>query len=205
MEKEQLLESETYPLADEPHFDEEWTVLTARPVVPLEKVAAKSARRRLKLAAAFVVAIMLGALAALAAVYLQGTANIADESTPSTGESQISQSEEPGNAPNATTQNETVKYPGKSEAEAVVVPKTPVRVSETTKNSSVNRHQAEPATEPAKIDTTLSTSDAEPRLVDQWQERRPRRTRVKRLRRERNARQERDLLRIREIFEGPRP
>ena len=52
-------------LLEEPHFDEEATVLSARPVVPLEVVEAKSrSARRLLIGSAIAVALLIGAVAA---------------------------------------------------------------------------------------------------------------------------------------------
>ena len=56
----------------QPHFDDELTVLSARPVVPLKKINARVRhRRRWLLSGAFVLAMMLGAGSALLASYLR--------------------------------------------------------------------------------------------------------------------------------------
>src|ERR1044072_3506969 len=56
----------------EPHFDDERTVLTARRVVPLEKIEKKARhRRQWFLGVAFALAMMLGAGSALVASYLK--------------------------------------------------------------------------------------------------------------------------------------
>src|SRR5215218_3692075 len=56
----------------EPNFDDERTLLAARPVVPLEKINAKVRhRRQWFLGGAFVIAMMLGAASALLASYLK--------------------------------------------------------------------------------------------------------------------------------------
>src|SRR5215217_3601832 len=56
----------------EPHFKDEQTILTARPVVPLEKIEAKARhRRQWFLGGAFALAMMLGAASALVASYLK--------------------------------------------------------------------------------------------------------------------------------------
>src|SRR5215217_2128194 len=55
----------------QPHFDDEMTVLTARPVVPLEKIAKVNHRRHWLLVGAFVLAMLLGAGSALLASYLR--------------------------------------------------------------------------------------------------------------------------------------
>src|SRR6185503_6600822 len=55
-----------------PHFDDDWTLLSARPVVPLEKIEAKERHRRnWVLGGAFAIAMMLGAASALLASYLK--------------------------------------------------------------------------------------------------------------------------------------
>src|SRR6185503_18755165 len=54
-----------------PHFDDDWTLLSARPVVPLEKIEAKERHRRnWVLGGAFAIAMMLGAASALLAMML---------------------------------------------------------------------------------------------------------------------------------------
>src|SRR5215203_4388563 len=70
----------------EPNFDDEKTLLAARPVVPLEKINAKVRRRRqFFLGSAFAIAMMLGAASALLASYLklrnvpQATAELSQE------------------------------------------------------------------------------------------------------------------------------
>src|SRR6185503_4609088 len=55
-----------------PHFDDDWTLLSARPVVPLQKIEAKERHRRnWVLGGAFAIAMMLGAASALLASYLK--------------------------------------------------------------------------------------------------------------------------------------
>ena len=55
-----------------PHFDDERTLLSARPVVPLEKIEKKARhRRQWFLGGAFALAMMLGAASALVASYLK--------------------------------------------------------------------------------------------------------------------------------------
>src|SRR5688500_7468307 len=62
----------TFATAAQPHFDDERALLTARPVVPLEKIEAKVRHRRnWILTGAFALAMMLGAASALLASYLK--------------------------------------------------------------------------------------------------------------------------------------
>ncbi|HEX6732194.1 MAG TPA: hypothetical protein VF074_19405, partial [Pyrinomonadaceae bacterium] len=68
MERDQNFEGE--PLANfdlaEPHFNDERTIQTARPVVPLNPFLRFLTKRRLAFASAFMLAALLGAGSALA-------------------------------------------------------------------------------------------------------------------------------------------
>ena len=55
-------------MTEQPHFDDELTVLTAQQVVPLAKVRT---RRRLVLGGAFAVALLLGAASAVISAYFK--------------------------------------------------------------------------------------------------------------------------------------
>src|SRR5215217_6949045 len=58
------------PSMPSPHFDDERTVLSARPVVPLEKIETKVRhRRQWLLGGAFAIAMLLGAASALLGAY----------------------------------------------------------------------------------------------------------------------------------------
>jgi hypothetical protein len=58
--------------SNQPNFDDERTVATARPVVPLEKINAKTRhRKQWFLGGAFAIAMMLGAASALLASYFK--------------------------------------------------------------------------------------------------------------------------------------
>ena len=59
-------------MTQQPHFDDERTVLSARPVVPLEAIEAKvKHRRRWFLGGAFAIAMFLGAASAMLSAYLK--------------------------------------------------------------------------------------------------------------------------------------
>jgi hypothetical protein len=193
MEKEELLESDSALIVDEPHFEEEWTILTARPVVPLDEVESKNGvHHAVKLVLAFVGASLLGVFVALASVRFRGVM-------------------EPPSAAAIRAQNDTPKIESANTApteERAVVPeptetrgaKTPVSATERSKrpsgpDSSLAEDRAAAA----------DSSTAQPRLVDEWQERRPRRTMIRRQRRDNDDLHHRDLMRIQEIFEGRRP
>ena len=191
MEKEKFLEPqpETTSVIDEPHFEEAWTVLAARPVVPLKPLEApQGVRGTLKLIAAFLGAGLLGVVVGLASIRFRqlpstSTANevsVPNDSTPNAEDQ-----------PSATEQ--TAIEP---EVEAAPV-KTPSRVTETAK-----RRQNVAVQVP---DSESDSSSNQPQLADEWQERRPRRTTIRRQRREIDDLHHRDLLRIQEIFEGRRP
>ena len=85
MEREQVLENNwrSNLTTAEPHFDDERTIRSAQPVVPLNDVAKEQSRRKWMLAGAFVIASLLGSTAALALVRLRqpGTTAVATEST----------------------------------------------------------------------------------------------------------------------------
>ena len=70
MERDQNFEGE--PLANfdlaEPHFNDERTIQTARPVVPLNPFLRFLTKRRLAFASAFMLAALLGAGSALAII-----------------------------------------------------------------------------------------------------------------------------------------
>lgn len=59
-------------MVEQPHFDDERTVLSARPVVPLEAIDAKvKHRRRWFLGGAFAIAMFLGAASAVISAYFK--------------------------------------------------------------------------------------------------------------------------------------
>ena len=184
----------------EPHFDDERTLLSARPVVPLEKIEKKARhRRQWFLGGAFALAMMLGAASALVASYLKLR-----------------------NAPQmATVEPEVVTAPV-AVVEATPAEETPVVEQENVEASEetapepskrepvVARHRTvaprpdpvdEPdARQPSEAESLQQIRDAV--LYDQWQERRARRVRRERRRAERYN--HRDLSNLDEIFEGRR-
>ena len=192
MEKEKFLESqpETASDIDEPHFEEAWTVLAARPVVPLKQVeTSRGVRGTLKLIAGFLGAGLLGVVVGLASIrfrQLPATSTANEVSVPN--ESTQNAEDQP------STTAQTAIEP---EVEAAPV-KTPSRLTETSKRRQNAAVQVGP-------DSDSDSSSAQPQLADEWQERRPRRTTIRRQRREIDDLHHRDLLRIQEIFEGRRP
>ena len=212
METQRQPIEESYRTGAEPHFDEEWTLISARQVVPLEKLKDTSKRRgKLKLIGAFVGAIVLGAAVALLSIRLESKpmmngvdAELATEETQPVVE-QPQQSDKPLDETSAVSLNP-------DETEPVVNPKPRETVTEKPKNSPERRkvNDARPAPEVAQSDPIGASSEsqdteARAQLVDEWQERRARRVRP-RERSDRMGRHRRGLTRIDEIFEGrPRP
>ena len=211
--KEHSFDREFGPPAP-PHFDDDWTMLSARPVVPLEKIEAKERHRRnWILGGAFVIAMMLGAASALVASYLKlrnvpnSVSEISEVETPTTPlavtetmASQLPLAENGGPVPTeAPTEIPTI-----DEFINPVTPKKPKRKPAIRNNSDFTRprvvregHEADEQGELNRIREAV--------LFDSWQERRARRA----LRRERRSRVDhhdrtRDLSNLDEIFEGPR-
>ena len=195
-----------YHSTEQPQFDEEWTLLTARPVVPLQEVKASKAKRRMfKLVSLFAAALMLGAVSALVVVSLERRQMVApvaveaEEQQPApTPEQEAAKSVET-NVPEANTETEV----------APTAPKT-VAVVRTKTKAAEREAEEKPAAhtdKPAQADGDTS-AQSQPVLFDEfrprWEERRARRFR-RQERRENWGRRGRDLRRIDEIFEGPRP
>jgi len=224
MEKERAIQLESQDeLNEEPHFDEEWTVLTARPVVPLQQVEVSKSTNRIKIAIAFVTAMILGAWVALMAVHFERSDAPATEQTAVKTEeapAQTEVSEEPS-APdqvehdaNDSDEAANPAITSDDQSEPGIAPRSEAKVNEKVTHSP-RRSDATVAKDiPAKVsDETAAPSVENPsdrsgdytsdraRLFDQWEERRARRV----WRRDRRERQKRDLRRIDEIFEGTRP
>ena len=212
METQRQPIEESYRIDAEPHFDEEWTLISARQVVPLEKLKDTSKRRgKLKLIGAFVGAIVLGAAVALLSIRLESKpmmngvdAELATEETQPVVE-QPQQSDKPLDETSAVALNPDETAP-------VVNPKPRETVTEKPKILPERRKvdEVRPAPEVAQSDPIGASSEsqdteARAQLVDEWQERRARRVRP-RERSDRMGRHRRGLTRIDEIFEGrPRP
>lgn len=205
MEKEQVLETElnSHTVA-EPHFDEDWTVLSARPVVPIEELKTKASRRKvLKFFGAFLVASFLGAVVALVAIRLRESA-----SRPA-GDAEIGEEYEAAPIENAAVPsenidpaNETAAVPEAEVKTVVAGPRKSERAIKRVEKPVLNSDEVAP--DQPLAGTSQDSSQPRPRLIDQWEERRARRV-IRRQRRERGAHHSRDLMRIDEIFEGSQP
>ena len=193
-----------------PHFDDERTLLTARRVVPLEKIEAKARhRRQWFLGGAFAIAMMLGAASALVASYLKF------RNVPQTApQIAIEQPVEPEVAPaqvavappavEEATPDDSVAGSENLEEETNT-PITPKREAPR-RRALAERHDAEPIEQRdtrgiSEEDQLQQIRDAV--LYDQWQERRARRA-LRRERRQSERYNHRDLSDLNEIFEGRR-
>jgi type IV secretory pathway VirB10-like protein len=191
------------PLA-EPHFDEEATVLSARPVVPLKRVAARARRTwALVVGLTFAGAVVVGMLAAglyysrLNGTTSNGLANT--ETIPSGVEARATETNHPKTPPPAPPR---VSVNSDTAASVNTVAPAPVEASEASSDAP-----KKPVARRVAVITFSRRSDAERDGGDQ--ERREARREEKERKREMKRQNDenkssRDLLRIREIFEGPR-
>jgi hypothetical protein len=187
--------------APQPNFDDERTLQSARPVVPLEKINAKLRhRRQWFLGGAFALAMLLGAASALVASYLKMR-------TAPVSISEVSEVDVVA-APVAAAEPLPSESPMVEDTEEP--PPTPVS-EEKEVSSSRRRTEARRIPELAQPRSGPRVSEEEELerirgavLYDQWQERRARRA----MRRERRNQIERynhrDLSNLDEIFEGRR-
>jgi hypothetical protein len=190
-----------------PHFDDERTLLAARPVVPLDKIEAKARhRRQWFLGGAFALAMMLGAASALVASYLK-LRNVPQTATELTVD-------EPAMAPVAAVQSSPTPTPTPVEdAEVLEDTEDTELPAEEPKRDSVAKHKTvtpKHTEEPVEQRDMRQMSDEEDLeqirdavLYDRWQERRARRI-ERRERRRAERYNHRDLSDLNEIFEGRR-
>ena len=174
----------------QPHFDDERTVLSARPVVPLQVIEAKvKHRRRWVLGGAFAVAMFLGAASALVSAYFKLRNQPAADIQPSA----VVSVPEPVAEPSLETPLPVVvPTPEKTEEQPVVKVFRPKRQLPPVRQSDQSR--VSEAESLRQIRNSV--------LIDQWEERRARR--VERRERRRAQHHDRDLSNIDEIFEGRR-
>ncbi len=198
-------------LVSEPHFDDERTMLSARPVVPLEEINAKARhRRQWFLGGAFAIAMMLGAASALLASYLKmrNVQNVPAEVT------QVEVTE----APVAVSENQPAEQPVVDTAVEETADAAELIPEESTpKKAPAKKRSVVIATaKPDDLYTTEQNDDRQMRdddqlhqirdavLYDQWQERRARRVWRRERRRADRYNNHRDLSNLDEIFEGRR-
>ena len=164
-------------MTEQPHFDDERTVLSARPVVPLGMIEAKvKHRRRWFLGGAFAIAMFLGAASALVSAYFKLR-----------------------NEPEAEIQSLSVSSVSDEIPPPPTVEVLPQRPKPRAGNTDKTDHRIAPprVSEDEALHQIRNTV-----LIDQWEERRARR--VERRERRRAQHHDRDLSNIDEIFEGRR-
>ena len=188
-----------------PHFDDEWTMLSARPVVPLEQIDTKVRNRRYwLLAGALTIAMMLGAASALVTSYLK-LRSVATVATTTSNE-EASQVEDTS-APLAVAESVPSESPAVEEPTATEQPvpvETPKKTAPPVKRSTRRvdeLYEPTPTRKVSEAEDLDRSRDAV--LYDEWQERRARRA-ERRERRRLDRYNHRDLSNLDEIFEGRR-
>lgn len=196
---------------EDPHFDDERTILSARPVVPLEKIEAKARhRRQWFLGGAFAIAMMLGAASALVASYLK-LRNAPQTATQLSVEPDVAPApvavagRSPTDTPVVEDEDTSVAYSENVE-ETTLPPVTPKQEAAPKHRAAVARSNPEPVEEHdmrnmSEDEQLERIRDAV--LYDEWQERRARRA-LRRERRRAERYNHRDLSNLNEIFEGRR-
>lgn len=197
MERDQALENNWHDdlATAEPHFDDERTIRSAQPVVPLNTVAKEKSHRRWMLVGAFVIASMLGSGVALSLVRLRQPVTSAVATKPEA----VGEATE---APVAQAPEKEISEAESSETQSIEAEDPTVAAPKAQKPkrhiSAASRRSAAPPQVTVTIKTNPSTDRDEAQLIGEWQERRQRRVNRKPQNHHRN------LFRIREIFEGPR-
>jgi hypothetical protein len=180
-----------------PHFDDERTIQSARPVVPLEKIKAKVRhRRQWVLGGAFAIAMMLGAALALVAFYFRmRTAATSSNEVP-----QVQMTSEPLAVAESPPTESPVVEEEVAEQSKTEAPRPP-------KQRTVVKRSSEDLPEPRRTEKVNEAEDLDrirdAVLYDEWQERRARRA-TRRERRRLDRYNHRDLSNLDEIFEGRR-
>jgi hypothetical protein len=195
-----------------PHFDEESTVLSARPVVPLKDIWETKAKRRsarhLVFGLSILASLILGALGATviykqrgqeaAAVIVNAAVPGSGTITPDSAATASATGEAKGEVAKAGPWN------GRTPAENK---KPEVRVARRVEQPVVSRRVLPVKAEKRQEAPRYETDESEMRRaerVDEWRHRRAAEREAHRDARGRRNRSADDLLRIRDIFEGPR-
>lgn len=188
----------------QPNFEDERTLLTARRVVPLEKIDAKERHRRhWLLGGAFALAMILGAASALLASYLK-LRNAA------TVQTEITEVETPAVPVAVIAEPVLTELPVTPVTETTIPEESAISVTPK-RTTTVNRRAAENRDTNLVRPRTVQDGDDEDELerireavlIDAWEERRARRA-ARRERRNRVDHHDRDLSNLDEIFEGRR-
>lgn len=194
-----VINSRDEPESLEPHFNDERTIRSAQPVVPLNTVKERR-QRRLLLIAAFVIACLLGSTAALALIRLRQPVVVADKSE-ATVELKAEDTEEQAAQTNVTETSDVVLPANEPESEEVA---SEVVEQESPKPKKKSRKHATAPSQVRVMVNTTPSGNGQARMVSQWEEKRQRRVNRERDPDNRQNHHSSDLFRIREIFEGPR-
>ena len=195
-----------------PHFDEEATLQSARPVVPLHEVKAQGrSRRRWLLGGALALAATLGGVTA-SLIYSPGSqpeeASVVDtnaDSTPAAGDFVSPSGEASGSSVNPGEAATSIPDPERVEAtsERTQTRFKSLLVLESTPQNTVRKESD------GAVSLGVDQDREDEILADEMELRREQRREARRLRRERRVNERNSnegLTRIREIFEGsPRP
>jgi hypothetical protein len=181
----------------EPHFNDERTIRSAQPVVPLQTVVRERRRHALMLVGAFVIACLLGATAAMALIRLRQTTTVPATAAAPTAVNSAQPEDD------AATANDAETSAAEPDSESQSIAQADTSASEEPKEEKKKKPKKH-AMAPLAITvvTSPSANTGQPRMVDQWEEKRQRR--VSRQRDPMQNNHPSDLFRIREIFEGPR-
>lgn len=191
----------------EPNFDDEQTLLTARPVVPLAKIDAKDrSLRHWVLGGAFALAMMLGAASALLTSYLK-LRNVPNPTLEVNAATEISDVDTPI-VPVAVAEPVQSDLSVTPETDALV---EAAPISDPPKRAPVRRQVPVSRNTDLIRPRTVREMDDEDELqrireavlIDAWEERRARRA-ARRERRNRVDHHDRDLSNLDEIFQGRR-
>ncbi len=188
-----------------PHFDEDATLLSARPVVPLHEVKSETRSRRVIFGLTILAAILLGAISATL-LLMQHRHNPESVAETEVSEPAVSSSGAAGGS-TAKPAESTVQLAREPVAEPPAKEAPGDRDVTTKKRSTaaILRNTVKPARAGSpnrERDQDFENDDRELRRS----ERRNARQEERRQRRDRREQRGEDLLRIREIFEGsPRP
>ena len=197
----------------EPHFEAEWTLRTAQPVIPLAEVEHQAKRRQwLFLILALICATLVGALTATLFYSNHSTASLANtQSQVDNSRAQAIKHESVGsqssddlelNDDDQVVTDGTELSDGEQAEETEPTTRRVTKNSKSSKRLSAQKSEA-PTTLKLERDEVIPTptADVQPDNDPQTgEERRPRR-----VKREAQRNQPRDdLFRIRDIFEGPR-
>ncbi|HEV7684449.1 MAG TPA: hypothetical protein VGO68_20230 [Pyrinomonadaceae bacterium] len=190
---------ETEPPLTEPHFVEEATVLSARPVVPLEEIQSEErSQKRLLFGVAIACSLALGALSAMFFYKNNGPDASTEITQAAPGAAGITV-----HAPVATIAESVAAAAAgiAPESEAETPPPTAAKkpLASLSQNSRV-------AAKKPKVSIPPQIEEPERNWDERFYERRRRRISDREATRESRRRQRRsadDLLRIRDIFEGP--